>query len=239
MAESTKFLEKIKSIVANIGYTSMKLVDVDQFDDKTYPNKVFTRQIEGSKFVGISYPYNDIAFNVDIHDWAISCCNMEFRLINSIIPTLKSGECYHTFPRFINIQRGSKNIGVDGKIQPGRTINNSAIVIRKSNSSLEQDPQLYISIEFNDTEFIDIKNYNQDLQYCKSVPVVDLAKINNITEFDVCFKLPDISKIDKSSVKYIVTKHYIDKHYEWVKKLEPIIVSVKKTHMLTINVVYV
>ena len=42
MAESTKFLEKIKSIVASIGYTSMKLVDVDQFDDKTYPNKVFT-----------------------------------------------------------------------------------------------------------------------------------------------------------------------------------------------------
>ena len=131
------------------------------------------------------------------------------------------------------------NIGVDGKIQPGRTINNSAIVIRKSKSSPAQDPQLYVSIEFNDTEFIDIKNYDQDLQYCKSVPVVDLAKINNITEFDVCFKLPDISKIDKSSVKYIVTKHYIDKHYEWVKKLESIIVSVKKTHMLTINLVYV
>uniref|UniRef100_A0A6C0IXX0 Uncharacterized protein n=1 Tax=viral metagenome TaxID=1070528 RepID=A0A6C0IXX0_9ZZZZ len=237
--QKSKLIERINGLVENLGSSSWKIIDLDQFDGKIYREKVYCQQIEGGKYLGLYYPYDDISFNPEMNQWMMDCANMWFRQINNIIPSIKSGSCFHTFPKYFNIQRTSKIEGEIGKIQPGRLMTNSAICIRKSNSKPELPEQLYVSIEFQDTPTDDIKQIERDLDSAKSVPLIDLAKLNNITEFDFCFKFPKILESELNSGKSKVLNHYINQQNNWIKNtIQPLVDDVLKNHNLKINMIY-
>ena len=237
--QKSKIIGKINGLVENLGSSSCKMVDLDQFDGKIYKEKICCQQIEGAKFIGLVCPYNDISFNPDINQWMMYCANIWFRETHNIIPSIESGECYHTFPKYINIQRTSKIEGKAGKIQAGRLLGDSAISIQNSKSKPELHKQFYVTIEFQNTSNDDIKNIKCDLDSIKSVLLTDLAKLNNITEFDFCFKFPKILETEQNSLKAKVLNYYVNRQSNWINNtLKPLINDVLENYNLKINLVY-
>lgn len=237
--QKTKIISKINTLVENLGSSSWKIVDMDQFDEKIYTEKVYCKQIEGGKHLGLVFPYDDICFNPEINQWMMNCANMWFRQINNIIPSIESGDCFHTFPKYINIRRTSKIEGQLGKIQLGRLKTNSAICVRKSNIKPELSEQFYVSVEFDNIHTDDIKSIKRDLAYIKSIPLIELVKLNKITEFDFCFKFPKITETEINSVKSKVLHYYINQQNSWIKNtLQPLVNDLWENHNLKINMIY-
>ena len=233
MLDKDSYINKIINRVEILGITSSKKLGEDQFDNKFYNENMITEQVQGSNIIQLTFPHNDIIYNQLIHKWIMKCVHIQFRTKFNLIPTqIDNGDCYHTLPKYLKIQR------TNGDIQEGRLIDNAGLYLRKSMSGIDDKLTIKVRVEYDSDVFRDIHTVTGKLQLYKDCSLEDIIKINNITEFNIHFKLPDHLAIHYDSTKFLVLKYFIELHNKWYKDtFEPIINEFQKKQDIKINII--
>ena len=95
-----------------------------------------------------------------------------------------------------------------------------------------------VRVEYDSDVFRDIHTVIGKLELYKDCSLGDIIKINNITEFNIHFKLPDHLAIHYDSTKFLVLKYFIELHNKWyTETFEPIINEFQKNHGVKINII--
>ena len=220
-----KTILQINNLISLLGFSSCKIVGMDQFDGKIYKDQenLITGIVNGSKLLKLYFPYNDIIYNESLNQWLMDCANIEFRVKNNLIPSLNTNyKCYHSLPKFLNIKRSN------GDIQKAKIMDNAGLRFRINNDIQEEEEEIgriYLRVEY-DEDSNDIENKTtDDLLYFKDILIQDVIELNpEISNLTIYFDLPKYINYQYNSEKYIVMKHFCDLHYNWEKHvMNPII----------------
>ena len=105
-------------------------------------------------------------------------------------------------------------------------------------SEIDDKLIIKVRVEYDSYVFRDIHTDTGKLQLYKDCSLEDIIKINNITEFNIYFKLPEHLAIQYDSTKFLVLKYFIDLHYKWyTETFEPIINEFQKKQDVKINII--
>ena len=232
-------ITKIEQCSACVGFSCLRVEGWDKIQRTRYTDDEVTSVIvPGTMTFNIDYPYNDVQYHKEKSEWLVPLLFIHYRIThNMIVSQSDDTECYHTFPRFINIKRSS------GAIQKARTRKNGSIRVVESKSN-PGNYNLHISVEFDEEPFRyeNIETTELDnLAFIKDAKLKDIAELNpDITNFDIVFKLPKYLSFQYNSHKYLVMKYYCDKHEEWcMKTLRPMIHKLQSETNIKISVKYI
>ena len=105
-------------------------------------------------------------------------------------------------------------------------------------SGIDDKLTIKVRVEYDSEVFRDIHTVTGKLELYKDCSLEAIIKINNITEFNIHFKLPDHLSIHYDSTKFLVLKYFIELHNKWYKDaFKPIIDEFQKNNNVKINII--